>query len=193
MTENIPTRLFDFSGDNGYLLMAIARTKENPHLDSEIVFREFVSDRNTLDRKYHKLCTLADNYKADTKWRIYSSINARDSKKAQWDYLEQIQSWLRQESNNHSHDKHTRIDAHWYSQLQKKSSSSESRFIFDIDGSNEDFKTVIRAIEPHGIHTTSTPNGWHIVTEPFNYTELEIDAEYELKKDDLLFIEKRES
>jgi len=33
-----------------------------------------------------------------------------------------------------------------------------------------------------------TPNGYHLVTEPFDYTELATDVTYELKTDGMLFL-----
>jgi len=33
-----------------------------------------------------------------------------------------------------------------------------------------------------------TPNGFHIVTEAFNFNELETEIEYELKKDGMIFL-----
>lgn len=53
------------------------------------------------------------------------------------------------------------------------------RATFDIPGAHGD--QAGRGVE--------TPNGYHIVTEPFNYNDLETDVEYELKTDGMLFVE----
>lgn len=193
MTTPIPRHICLFDSHDGHMLMAIARTKENDDIDNEIVFREFARNELTLERKYKKLKTLANNYRDNTTWRIYISANPRDAKKAHWNFLDRIQHWLRQESNGHTDNKCERMDSYWYSELQKPESSSKSGFIFDIDGDENDYRKMKELLDDYIIHETETPNGWHILTEPFNYTEIETDAEYELKKDDMLFVEKIES
>lgn len=60
-----------------------------------------------------------------------------------------------------------------------------------IDATEDDLYQLNSALKAHTEVVTwqETPNGYHIVTEPFNYNELETDVEYELKTDGLLFVE----
>lgn len=90
------------------------------------------------------------------------------------------------------HQKLKRVDRYWYSKLQKPGARDESRFLFDIDDISEhELRRLHATLEAQTavVVCEETPNGYHIVTAPFNHTALETDVEYELKTDGLLFLE----
>lgn len=88
--------------------------------------------------------------------------------------------------------KFKRVDSYWKSELQKPAARDETFFVFDLDEVSEDEFGQLHStlLDYTAIETwREPPNGYHIVTEPFNYNDLETDVEYELKTDGMLFVE----
>lgn len=185
-----------FSPERVYILMAIARKKENPNIthSTEVVFREVIRDEQGIDRKFEQVYHKAKNYKdGKFRFRFYITQNARNVVKGYWNYRERMNGWAKDLYNGDDAaiEKMKKVDKNWISELQRSSSKDETRFIFDLDIRSEavlnrlcmelDKYTQISLIR-------DTPNGYHIVTEPFNFNQLETDIEYEIKKDDFLFV-----
>jgi len=66
-----------------------------------------------------------------------------------------------------------------------------SLFLFDVD--NEEGRDVMGealCVIPNEyiLYTYATKNGWHIITNPFNYTEIKLPKNCEFKKDALLLL-----
>ncbi len=121
--------------------------------------------------------------------RVYSTVNARDLKKAvrafKTDQLE-----IDYHGDQVMMDFYTAIKGRFASCLMRPGSKSESFFVFDID----DPMTLDQAlgiIDRSGfsdeiVKQYPTKNGWHIVTKPFNYTQL--TEQLSFHKDGLLLL-----
>lgn len=189
-----------FGEDRVYLFMAIARTKENPQLTSgsEVVFREVIKNEQDIRRKYDKLHCTAQEYRADSgeplTFRLYITANPRNTLDAYFNFRQRMNGWVQDRLNGDDAvmRKFKRLDSYWKSELQKPEARDETLFVFDLDDATEDdlyqLNSALKAYT-EVVTWQETPNGYHIVTEPFNYNELETDVEYELKTDGLLFVE----
>lgn len=179
--------------------MAIARKKENPSItsSSEPVFREVIKDEKDIRRKVEKLESTITNYRSDSgdqlNFRLYINANARNTVKAYFNFRERMNGWVRDRmyGQDSTARKFKRVDSHWKSELQKPESRDETRFVFDLDDVTEDevndlLQQLLDYVED--VKEIETPNGYHVVTEPFNYNELETDVEYELKTDGMVFL-----
>lgn len=186
----------EFGDNRVYLLMAIARKKENPDItsSSEIVFREVVKDEKDIERKIEKLRNACENYGDAEKFRLYYSANARNTLDAYFNFRIVMNSWAEKKLNGQKDidRKFKRIDSHWKSELQKPGSRDESNFIYDLDSkSMESREVLLEELEKHTEvkKRVSTPNGHHFIVEPFNHNKLkEFDFEVERKNDGMFFV-----
>ncbi|MFC6993191.1 hypothetical protein ACFQH3_19320 [Haladaptatus sp. GCM10025707] len=188
-----------FDDDRVYLFMAVARQKENPQLTSstEVTFREVVKDHQDIRRKFDQLYAWAQHYRSKSgdslTFRLYLSVNARNTVDGFFNFQEQTNGWVRAwlKGDETAPRKFKRVSSYWKSELQKPTASDDSRFLFDVDdATEEEMQRLLDALEKATavVLVRESPNGYHIVTEPFNYTTLEVDVEYELKTDGMLFV-----
>lgn len=192
----------NFDDDRLYILSVMARPKENEFIThgSIPMFREIITTKSAIKTKYNKLKILAENYipkETDDNlcFRFYITANARDIDKSYYLYQKKLLEFQRQDNNGHTEikNKMKRLDKEWKSILQKKGNKKDSYFIIDIDKKSQDtFKRIYNGLESETniITSISTPNGYHIITEPFEYPKLKlIDEEYiDIKTDGLLFL-----
>jgi len=192
----------DFSDKNSvYILLGIARKKNNPLTNSEeIVYREVVKKQEDIFRKYNKIKSLIKG-QPDYNFYIYITVNPRSIVKAYFRLKKQMLCWEREAFGNIDISNHLKkIDGRWISCLMKEEcKNGRTKFLFDFD-CKDNIKTM-KFKELLEKHTTiiwfkETRNGYHIVTEPFNYKLLLEEKDYkqfenivELKKDSLLFVE----
>ncbi|EMA47974.1 hypothetical protein [Halococcus saccharolyticus] len=181
--------------------MAIARRKENKHLSSsgEIVFREVVKDGRDIRRKYDKLRALARGYRTDSgegaNFRLYVTVNARDMRSGYWNFRERMNGWSRDmvAGDDAVARKLKRVGGHWMSDLQKSENADDPcLFLFDVDDTRRfALNSITSGLTDHTElrRVQETPNGYHLITEPFNHTEFESGIEHELKTDGMLFVE----
>lgn len=183
----------EFSENRVYILLAIARSKENEEHGSntEPAMREVIEDGEDLRLKMEKLdhATIS----SDSDFRLYISANARDSMKAFFRLRSEMDEWLQMclNGNEGVKKKFSRIDSEFKSILQKNECKDESNFIFDLDEASEnEMSELKRDIEEFSEvrMVQETPNGFHIITRPFNYNKLESSIDYELKKDGMIFV-----
>ncbi len=196
MEKNLIERFRDyceFGEDRVYVLLAIARSKENEHHGSntEPAMREIVEDEEDLKLKMEKLDHAARS--SDSDFRLYLSANARDSMKAFFQVRSEMDDWLQMclKGNEGIRKKFKHVDSEFKSVLQKKECKEESNFIFDLDEASEDeMKELKKDVEEFTEvrMVQETPNGFHIIARPFNYNELETEVDYELKKDGMIFV-----
>jgi len=191
--------LKDYSefGDNRvYLLMAIARKKENPDITSsgEIVFREVVKNEKDIERKITKLQNARKRYGEAEKFRLYYSANARNTLDAYFRYRERMNGWIEKKMNGQAdiNQKLKRLDSHWKSELQKPHSRDETFFLYDLDTKDETARNeLVENLEEYTeikLHVP-TPNGHHYIVEPFNHTEMpEFDFDLERMNDRMFFL-----
>ena len=183
----------EFGPERVYLLMAIARAKDNEGTtaSSEPVIREIVEDAAELPRKIPQLDHAVSRF--DDRYRLYLSANARSTTSALFRLRERTDDWLEMRFNGDTDvvRKFKRIDSEFKSVLQSDACKDETNFIFDLDGvSGGDVDAFVETLEEFTTISLrrETPNGYHVVTEPFNHTELNADVEYELKTDDMVFV-----
>jgi len=183
----------EFGEDRVYLLVALVRAKENEGTPSNSApaIRNIVEDEDQLDRKAAELAHATRRF--DERFRLYLTANARDALKATFELRRAMDDWL--EGRIHGDEgvraKFKRVDSEFKSTLQSDTCRDETNFVFDLDdagaGERDALISVLRD------HTSvslvrETPNGYHVVTDPFNYNELETDVAYELKTDGLVFV-----
>ncbi|MFC7138296.1 hypothetical protein ACFQMA_00415 [Halosimplex aquaticum] len=183
----------EFGGDRVYLLLAIARAKENedrPSGDSP-TFRRVVEAEGDLAATADELAHAASRF--DAHHRLYLTVNARDALGATFELKRSLDDWI--EGRIHGDEgvrgKFKRVDREFLSTLQSDGSRDETNFLFDLDDATAADRDRLRSRLAE--HTTvslerETPNGYHLVTEPFDYNRLETDVAYELKTDGLVFV-----
>ena len=192
----------EFGERRVYLLMAVARTRENPRLSSssEVVFREVLERERDIDRTLRKLSCVAATYRDDEgdplTFRLYLSVNARNTLTAYFNLLERLNGWSKDliYGDEAVDRKLKRVDQYWKRELQRDEAKDGSRFLIDVD---------TKAIETDGLKQRlsadtdvvllrETPNGYHVITEPFNYTEMDYLREHddiEVGTDRMLFLD----
>ncbi|KXA96551.1 hypothetical protein AKJ38_03075 [candidate division MSBL1 archaeon SCGC-AAA259I14] len=184
-----------FGPERVYLLTAIARMKDNPLSSSEeIVFQEVVGNKDDVQKKYSKLRAVAAGYAENGEtynFRLYLSVNARNTTKAYFNFRSRMNERIRERLNGaDSRGEFKGVDRRWLSELSKPSSKDETRFLIDVDEDDQLSVDEVRDVlvdETTILAECRTPNGWHIVTSPFNYNDLPVKLE--IKTDALLFLE----
>lgn len=170
------------------VLFLLQRHKEGGEVNNSKLMK--IVTRNSDEWKVALKKLLKEKMFSDLPLRIYASVNERNFNKA-----------IRQ-------FKYEQLDADYYDQVQKENfyldiknrfigclmqpaQRATSYFLFDVD--NEEGRDVMGetlSVIPTEmiIQTYSTKNGWHIITYPFNYTELKLPKGCEMKKDALLLL-----
>lgn len=192
----------EFGEHRVYLLMAIARTRENPQLNSnsEVVFREVVKYEKDIRRKYDKLACSVENYRDDAgnslTFRLYLTVNARNTLTAYFNFLDRLNGWSKDMvyGDDAVDGKLKRIDSYWKSELQRDSSKDDSRFLLDVDTKDIDTGDLKQRLEAYTdvVVLRETPNGYHVITEPFPYPDMDYlhdHEEIDLETDRMMFIE----
>ncbi|QLH78612.1 hypothetical protein HZS55_15525 [Halosimplex rubrum] len=183
----------EFGGDRVYLLVALARAKENEGTTSNTApaIRKVVEDESDLDRKAAELDHAASRF--DERFRLYLTANARDALKATFELRRSMDDWL--EGRIHGDEgvraKFKRVDGEFVSTLQSDACRDETNFVFDLDDATAaDRDALVDDLRDHTevALTRETPNGYHVVTDPFNYNKLATGVEYELKTDGMVFV-----
>lgn len=192
-----------FGKNRVYLLMLIARSKENDAVMSsdEPVFREILTDSETVNRKYGRHKALVNSYipeeGAELTYRFYISANARDVQKSFFQYQNTLSSDAEKMLQGHTptRKKIKRLDKNWKSTLATQGNKDESRFVIDIDTKDIDLVTpVVSAVNENTdiYKIMDTPNGYHLYTDSFAFPLVEeLEEDYvEVKRDGLLFLTK---
>ena len=192
----------EFGTHRVYLLMAIARKRENPQLNSssEVVFREVLKHEKDVRRKYDKLACSVENYTDDAgnplTFRLYLTVNARNTLKAYFNFLDRLNGWAKDMvyGDDAVDRKLKRIDNYWKSELQRDSSKDDSRFLIDVDTKDIDAGDLKQRLSTYTdvVALRETPNGYHVITEPFPYPNIDYlrdHADIEVETDRMMFIE----
>jgi len=184
----------DFSGDRAYILMAIARRKFNRDVTNaeEVIHRRVLTDGEDVDVCVRELLGMMSVH--DLHFRIYLTVNAHDTVSAYHSFMQEAIGWSEELYNGHEgvHTQMGRVSSEWKSVLHKPRHRVEQLFQFDYDDvTRDEIKTVVG--ELNGLtevrRVRETPNGYHVITEPFNYTEWESPVEYdELDTDGMIFV-----
>jgi len=183
----------EFGGDRVYLLLALARAKENEGTTSHAApaIRKVVEDGDELARTAAELEHAASRF--DERFRLYLTANARDALKATFELRRSMDDWL--EGRIHGDEgvraKFKRVDSEFKSTLQSDACRDETNFVFDLDDASAgDRDALIDDLRAHTevLLVRETPNGHHVVAEPFDYNELSTGVDYELKTDGMVFV-----
>lgn len=197
----------EFGEDRVYFLLGLARPKENEELtdNSKPCIRLVVKDKEDFERKLERLRHATQRH--DYEFRAYIGINARNTVKTYFNLRQRMDSWTKKvfmgSKDQDSMDHFKRIDKRWKSELQRSKNKDETYFIFDVDEEDkrprEIMEKAIREADGEIVMTRETPNGWHIITEPFDYTTVSMPEEgrgkienaidYEVLTDGMLFLE----
>lgn len=192
----------EFGSNRLYILSAMARPKENENISHGDIpmFREIITKESKIRQKYSRLKALANNYipkeGGNLDFRLYITTNARDTKKSMHLFQKQLLDMQNKISNGHEQTKQKikRLDKEWESTLQQKGNKEDNFFIIDIDSEDKNlYKRTRKSLKNKTEiqHAIKTPNGYHIITKPFNYPDWEgisSDGEIEIKTDGLTFI-----
>ena len=121
--------------------------------------------------------------------RIYCTMNSRDMKKA----IRQFKHDQLDTEDFSEHDQHEfylGIKSRFSSALMRPNCRETSFFLFDVDDPmtlDEALGIFARCPEkPEIVKQYKTKNGWHIITKPFNYTQLE--TAIPVQKDGILLL-----
>jgi hypothetical protein len=171
---------------NVHVWVALRRRKDNPGM-TELCHRIVCRD-GTFEGRAEGLTIVKELLvRKDGKWRIYRSAAPRDTVKAQKALMIEIIK----EPTRHLNS----ISSRWKSLLMKPQQASARVWLLDIDNISPVTKDrVIEYVKERGSHLITTPrqspNGWHIVVQPFdNRAFSQLFPDVEIKKDALLFWE----
>lgn len=198
-TESFLRDFCTFGKNRAYILISIARPKENDSLTHSNIpnFKEILTEQERIPRKIEKLRSLS-SYRAeeqdDLTFRLYISANSRDTRTAFFNFQKDLINMNEKIDQGHeqTRERIKRLDSSWISALQSDEHRYSKRFIFDIDDP-ELYKTAFNTLSQQTeiVANIKTPNGYHILTAPFNYTNINLIDQYEeieLKKDGLLYL-----
>ncbi|WP_256298414.1 hypothetical protein [Haloarchaeobius salinus] len=191
--EYIPTlrEYCEFGPERVYLLLALARSKENEAHEGPSAIRKVVRDADDLEPAAAELDHAVSRF--DATYRLYLTANARNTQQALFALRRSMDDWLEARLNGSTDvlRKFGRVDGEFTSTLQSDGCRDETNFVFDLDDATA---VDADALESELRERTTirlrreTPNGFHLVTDPFDYTGLVTDVEYELKTDGLVFV-----
>jgi hypothetical protein len=128
-------------------------------------------------------------------WRIYRSVNKRDTELAM--------KLLQVKMITHPEQVVDKVDSVWKSILMESGCKGERKFLIDIDNSDPYYQIEVRKYLSEVVVTRKkekfplktyeecgTPNGYHVVTDAFDSRELEKKfPDVEIKRDDLLLVD----
>lgn len=185
----------DFGENRVYILMAIARKKYNPQMthNTELVFRKVLRKEDGIEHKYREMKNMMEG--EDKNFYLYLSVNARNVLKGFFNFKHRMEDFVKQRmlGNYDVLDKFKKVDACWLSELARPRNRDEKYFQFDLDD-KERLDELLDHLESvtEIIAMRETRNGYHIITEPYNYpkhSEEYLDEDCEIKKDGNLFLE----
>jgi len=196
LQENVNSWCY-FAGDEqrGYVLIAIARKAHNDDLTNagEIVHRRIVTGRQDVQSTTREVHTLAEADKKHT-YRYYLTVNARDLEQAFGNFLQEQTKWLTDavRGDDPSRGKMRNVAGEWKSEVHRPRNKCDSYFQFDLDSDRQtDLDTLASSLggETTVRNIVETPNGWHILTEPFEYPAWEPPVKYDdLDTDGQLYV-----
>lgn len=186
----------DFKGDKGYVLMAIARKSQNPELSNseEIVHRRVLACEEDIGYCYGDLKALINHY--DYTFRLYLTANSRSLTKAFYNFNSTLQDMSSQLYHGHDgvFDRLGRLGSEWKSEVHSPQVKNSDYFLYDLDNVSKDelleFEDELRQYVDDLWWRIETPNGYHVLVEPFNYKQFEPPVEYdEFSTDGMVFVE----
>lgn len=122
-------------------------------------------------------------------YRLYASVNARSVAKGERAFKrDMLETDFEAGENKRSFWE--RLPSKWVSALMQPGAREGANFIIDADGEGDVTAPVLIWLENNNVEIIKqykTPNGWHIITNPFNPTNFDV-PNCEIKKDALLLL-----
>jgi len=175
-------------------MLAMARKKDNGKIEcaSEEKCIKRVFFDNQHDRTRDELLAITKIY-PDLEWRLYETVNYRDTKKA-WILMQRkMLGWMEQEEG---FDWTKRIGSLWKSSLMKPEArhSGDMQTILDLDEKEktEEFREFLRINVIDVVEEYSTPNGHHFIVKSFDRRMLDntgFEGKVEILKDGLKVVQ----
>ena len=166
------------------VMMAIARKKDNDKIqkDSEQKSIKMIFTNHNRDFVYRQLLGIVKEF-PEYDWRIYETLNWRDTQKAYFLLNRHIAGWqLNKDYFEWTEDLHNK----WLSCLMGPDARAgeDPLIILDLDDSTlcERFKEFLNINVVNVIESYKTPNGWHFITKSID-TRMLNDTEFKGKVD----------
>lgn len=145
-----------------------------------------------FNEKYEELIERGQDW--GVKFRIYSSVNARNLEKGIKEYKRrQLEADFQGDENRDRFYMSTKT--HFFAALMTPGSRAGKYFLLDIDDAPEDNQFALNAVmsleeqEVSSHHWYHTPNGIHIITDPFNPNEIKLPTDdTDIKKDGMMLL-----
>jgi hypothetical protein len=168
-----------------YVYQAIRRPKENPDIDGIRVIREVGYSRFTEQEIINKLKAKISTIPGV--WRIYRSVNTRDEVKSKLELIDTLTRQLVLPNSVSNKDP----ESLWKDILMQPHNKAERLFLLDIDSKDEFVIKTIFINALINIHQVAeTPNGFHMICDPFDPKLIESFQEtVSIKKDALVYIQ----
>lgn len=170
-------------------LLLLQRHKEGGETNNSKLKKVITTTPEEFRAELRKL--VSEKMDSDLPLRVYSCVNKRDTLKAIRKFR---QEQLDAEYGGEGVEIGFYLDLknRFFGCLMSPQCAKDSLFMFDVD--NEEgrdvFGEALEAIPSDKIvKQYRTKNGWHIVTEPFDHTKIQLPRGVELKKDGLLLLD----
>lgn len=164
-----------------HIYSAIRRTKENPTIDGPTTIRRCLYPHMTEFQVIDMLKDATRSYPGV--WRIYRTVNTRNVKKAEKELADVLINRLI--SPKGQSDKN--VESLWRTILSKSHNKSSKIWLIDLDVTSHDELRVVEAeLKKYIREIYLTPNGYHLICNPFNPQEFE-HLNLDIKRDGLVF------
>lgn len=165
----------NYQNETVHLFLALRRKKENPELSS-LCFREIIEHEETDLERLKLRCRTEGGI-----WRIHQTVNHRSISKA----TKILQHRLIDEPSIT-----TKLVSFWKTCLLQKESKATKNFLLDVDSELAYIKTkeIIKNLDCT-LYEVKTPNGYHIITKPFDTRLISNVEDVSVQKDGYVFLE----
>lgn len=162
-----------------HLFIAIRRKKENPNL-KEFCIRHIIRDNENPHNDLNILKTIINNQNDGAIWRIYKTINARDTK---------IAMKIMQHKMIDNPEICNSLISTWKTVLMQPKCKTTNHILIDVDTKDKKviFKITQKLLQNTYINFNPTPNGYHLVYKNQDVREIEKIDKVEVKRDALMF------
>ena len=165
-----------------YVLMAVARKTHNDGLTNgtEPVYREVIHNADDAAGKYEDIRARCE--RRPYEWRVYVTANARDPQAAYFNFRDRMNGWSQRlvDGDDGVDGKLANVAGEWVSELHRPQSAATSYFTFDLDNVTENgVEAFTDALPREHVTVRESPNGYHVVTEPFEYPDWDAPIAYD--------------
>lgn len=186
--QSLMRDFFAFTGGVRYLTLLHRSKDDGPATEYKRRGAYFVThdESEYLDALVRLLTLKAVSSKP---YRLYASVNARNMKKAERAFKRDMLEVDFEDGENKEWF-WKRLPSKWVSALMQPGARAQTMFMLDCDGEGDVTAPALMWLAKNQIEVIKqykTPNGWHIVTPPFNPNDFHAPG-CEIKKDGLLLL-----